>query len=550
MSKRPINQQIPSHSDSDFTDKESISLIENILAHHKRVMPKLYSNDKWPNIDGHVEVQGANKALIGRLYAQAKTLPQNHNLKFACPVSFFSNCEIDPCLLFGVDNSNEKVYWLYFDAHVVKGIDFRDNSSTKTIEFNQSQYFDKKNISYVDAWEKIILNNQKKFKDYNDLKNSYELILKSSNRVIGRTDKSFSKIHQFLDELNYGLDHQYQIVKNVFYPNSWKLGVAYYDYSDKKIAYTPFPIPLNQNDVQIKEVDDNLKNKLRGQGLGFIGHFVENPIESRPEEYAKEFLGSKIETIMGKQLLGHQGDEILAQETVFSFIENYHRQIGIPLKNSYSTAEVKKSRWLMERKNTHILSIDGKQINLRVFWEFFDYLATNHLPIKRVYKAKDFSRIPGGGWIWNVFSKTDTQHNLDIVFAHLLETYNILLNNNFPLCRDEFSLFGSGNLILVNYRLKDNYTDHASGPTYEMFYLKEIGGDSQPAVDVIGEPEAKELRKFVSSKGPDKFIYRNKGYKLFSSTHSVLDFIYQDTPLLKLVYELLSRRIERYFDNR
>src|SRR3989344_2539865 len=72
-------KQIPSHSQNDFTDKESVSLIENTLAHHKRVMSKLYSSDKWPNIDGHIEVQDVNNILVGRSYVQVKTLPVNHN---------------------------------------------------------------------------------------------------------------------------------------------------------------------------------------------------------------------------------------------------------------------------------------------------------------------------------------------------------------------------------------------------------------------------------------------------------------------------------------
>ena len=86
MSAKKTNNYVPSHSDNDFTDKESVSLIENILARHKRVMPKLYSSDKWPNIDGHIEVQDAGHTLVGRSFVQAKTLPGDHNLKFACPV--------------------------------------------------------------------------------------------------------------------------------------------------------------------------------------------------------------------------------------------------------------------------------------------------------------------------------------------------------------------------------------------------------------------------------------------------------------------------------
>lgn len=122
--KKSKQSKIPSHSKTSFTDKQSISLIENILTTHKRVMPQLSSIDKWPNIDGHLEVQDSDNNLVGRLFVQAKTLPPNHKNKFRCPISFFSSCEIDPILLFGVDNQNKKVYWRYFDSQIIKNIDF------------------------------------------------------------------------------------------------------------------------------------------------------------------------------------------------------------------------------------------------------------------------------------------------------------------------------------------------------------------------------------------------------------------------------------------
>jgi len=541
-------KQIPSHSQNDFTDKESVSLIENLLARHKRVMPKLSSSDKWPNIDGHIEVQDASNVLMGRSYVQVKTLPANHNLKFACPVSFLTSCELDPCFLFGVDNQNEKVYWLYFDAHIIKEIDFEGNTSSKTIQFNESQSFDKTKTDYVEKWEKIIRDNQQKFKEYNELKKSYELILLSSNRAIGKTDKNFSKIHLFLDELNSGLDHQFQIVKDTFYPRTWKIGIAYYEYEETKIAYTPFPIPIDQNDVQIKEVDNSLRDKLKQQGLRFTGHFAENPIESRPREYAKEIIGSKMTSILERQLLNHAGHELLAQETIFNFVESYHGHMGLPKKDSYSVEEIKNSEWLMRMKNASLLSIDAKHINLSIFWELLNFLDIKRLPVSRVYKAEDFSRIPNGGWVWNVFSKQDTEHNLNIVFDNLASAYEQLILNNFPLLKEEFSLFQDADKILVRYKLKETYTDYGSGPTYEMFYLKADDKASQKSIEVIGNSEADTLNKLFYTGGPYKFEYKGNQYILISAHHSVLDFIYDDTPLFKLIYELLLQRVKQYFE--
>lgn len=151
-SKQP---KIPSHSKTSFTDKHSISLIENILTSHGRVMPQLYSNDKWPNIDGFLEVQDSDGILVGRLFVQAKTLPPNHKNKFRCPISFFSSCEIDPTLLFGVDDQNKKVYWCYFDSKIIKNIDFKNNKYYKTITIDSNKFLMKTQVTILVSGKRL-----------------------------------------------------------------------------------------------------------------------------------------------------------------------------------------------------------------------------------------------------------------------------------------------------------------------------------------------------------------------------------------------------------
>jgi len=78
--KKSKQLKTPAHSGNNFTDKQSISLIENILVSHKRVIP-IDSIDKWSNIDGHVEIRDDKNSLVGRLNVQAKTLSQKRNPK-------------------------------------------------------------------------------------------------------------------------------------------------------------------------------------------------------------------------------------------------------------------------------------------------------------------------------------------------------------------------------------------------------------------------------------------------------------------------------------
>ena len=341
--KKSKKSKIPSHSKTSFTDKQSITFIENILTAHKRVMPQLYSNDKWPIIDGHLEVQDSDSNLVGRLFVQAKTLPLDHSCRLSIPISFLSSCEIDPILLFGVDNQNKKVYWRYFDSQTIKKIDFKNNKDSTTITFDSNKFFDENTSDYIGEWEKIIKNNQFRLQNFDALSNAYNIILQSSNAALGKVNNDFVRIHDFLDTFNGLLDREFSIVKTLFYPRTWNIGIAYYEYTPSKLSYALYPIYLDKNDVQIKEVDKDLQDKIQKEGLEFTVHFVENPIETRPKEYAKEIIQSKVFKLLENKLLSHAGNNFLAREFIFAFIDKFHVQLGLTKKDTYTIREIEKA---------------------------------------------------------------------------------------------------------------------------------------------------------------------------------------------------------------
>src|SRR6266567_5561921 len=150
-----------SHPVSNFTDDQSVSFVRYLLAKHRRVIAYISSIDKWPNIDGRVEIQDEHNNLIGPLSVQVKTLTANHNLKYDCEVNFLAYCEqVEPCLLLGVDHQSQKVYWLFFDVQSVREIDYKNNKSTKTVHFRAAQYFDENTTGYIEEWAKIVENNK------------------------------------------------------------------------------------------------------------------------------------------------------------------------------------------------------------------------------------------------------------------------------------------------------------------------------------------------------------------------------------------------------
>lgn len=161
-----LNREVThsNHSENSFLDEESISLIRHILAKHKRIMPYIDSQDKWPNIDGYLEVQDENKRLLGKIEVQIKTLPKQHNLKFECPMKFIhycSNVATLPVLLLLVDNFAEKVYWININEEFISQLTYTSIQKHKTISLKEEQYFDKNTKKYINCWEQIVINIEK-----------------------------------------------------------------------------------------------------------------------------------------------------------------------------------------------------------------------------------------------------------------------------------------------------------------------------------------------------------------------------------------------------
>lgn len=595
--------RIPTHSANNFTDKQSVSLIENILSTHWKVMPKLDSIDKWPNIDGHIEIQDDKDNFIGRLNVQVKTLPQNHKFKFSCPIKFLSSCEIDPCLLLIVDNNAEKIYWLYFDSYKIKNINFKNNKHTKTITFDENTFFDKETKSYIQEWEKIIKQNQFRFKNYDKLNKAYSIILKNINKATGQTNKNYINIHLFLDELNSLLNNTFYTIKNIFYPRTWKVGIATYEYTSENMSYTLYPITIDKNDIQIKEVDKNLYDKIQKEWLGFVGHFTENPIEERPKEYAKDIINSKTMKVIKEKLLNHNGNEFLAKEFIFAFIDEFYIQMGLEQKNTYSITEIENAFYrylplwlnfshkllisknrnnfndrlktgkinffdpnriceikedeiviiendiknaLKEKINIPKIPIWNEQLNFGLFINFLSILKQTKQNIERSYNQKDFSRLKkGNSFVWNIFSKQHTNKNLEIFFENLIPTYEDIIKNNFPMLENELNIFGNSNTILVSWNIKDSYKNHQDCPTYEMYYLKSKNNQNKKTIKVLSETEAKDLKKIDFKKR--EIIFRGDTYEINSKLSSILDFIYEDTPMLNFIYKQLNDKMKEYF---
>jgi hypothetical protein len=596
------------YSTTDEQETLAIDTFRN-LTDHRKVKLDIKERDKYPNVDGYVEIVDEFRAPIAKLEVQIKKLP-NEEPKIQCPLSLLSYSEktCNPVLFIGVDIKQKKAYWVHVEENlIVKSISGSDQE-TKVISFPVDNVLDGKDTKYIAEWKDIAETYQTRIRSYGELADLYDRLSKRLNPALGIDKKVFRDIHVFLDEINMLLDENFSIVKRIFYPTAWKVGLAYYGYEDNSLSYTLYPISFTRNDVQIKEGNDLLRKELWTAGLGITGHNVENPIKLRPREYAIEIVESKTLRILKNRLLNHRGNEFLATEFIFAFIDKFLQQLGLNKKDKYSIDEIDKAFFqhlpiwvdesirfivkvqrnrvrspmdLLYRKPyfdpdmliCQIMNDERRQIEQTVrtrirqksdipriplgndrfpfgiFAEFFLFLRSRGLQeIDRPYSPRDYSRLSGrGGWVWNVFSPDAVETNLKMFFDNLPKVYNDVILQNFPKIAEELPLFGDASRVIILFDVKEEYKIHRDAPTISFFHFET---EKKESLEIeIYRKEENELPD-LSWKYLGKHIkIKGKKYRFISGSRGVLDFIYDYIPMFNFVYKVLEENLKGYFNS-
>lgn len=484
-------------------------MVTTWIAQTHKAMPDLKANDKYPNIDGYIELVDSTGLPTGTLKVQVKKLSVKNAKKLKHGFKdnkFLDYCKNSsdwlPIIFIGVDFDKKCAYWVHIDKHFVNSL-----KGSKTITFNKNQVISNSTTIFIDDWQKISQLYNTMAVEFERYKKAFSMLSGIITPALGKSDPKFIDIHDFLDYYNYFLDYQFPVVKKVFYPRSWKIGFAYYQYGSKILSYTLYPIPIDKNDVQIKEVDRGIHAVLENEGLGFVTHFSQNPIIENPKNYAKKVVGEKIKKIIEKKLLIHSGNKFLATEFIFAFLDKFHTQLGLEKKDVYRVEEIEEGfykyfpLWMEEalkidssflksrdgyldpdlmtsflredrleeikksvlkriisgKTKTSAFPVNNRNIPFKIFVELLGFLRRIELvSINRPYADKNFERIKGG-YSGEVFSKKDAEKNFKTMFRNLLEAYNVIIKNNFPLLSKELSIFGESDTLLVSCSVKDQY---------------------------------------------------------------------------------------------
>ncbi|MFD2602598.1 DUF4365 domain-containing protein [Flavobacterium suzhouense] len=603
MSKKIIKAKPAAYPLTNTPEVEAVRMLEYIID-KERLKTSLSVLDKVPNIDGHIEVVTEHQHPIGKLEVQVKYLPKKSYGKprYQCDLQFLSYCEnsIMPVLLIVVNTQDEKAYWIHLSRNFLHDITGKIRGKTVSVGIPMENVISRAQDSYLASWISIIEDYKTRLINYDGVKSELERITtvhaamkKLSNPAIGLDKSEFKEIHLFLDYYNHFLDHDFSIIKEVFYKEYWKIGVAYSRYEERGLSYSLYPISYSTNDVQIKHIANDEVRSLKNI-LNRVSNHTTNPIKYKPKELAYEYIISDLKKVVDNEML-LPINEFIAVEYIISFLDRFDEVTGFnPGQKSYQLQEIRylldtylplfieqylenddpheeitfeldHFRWhVFEEEIVQVheklkerlasgsakvtltnLKITSSSFNMEYLCNLIQHLEnsgfraiTRHYPIRKYPQLESY-------FTWQVYNDSDVKQATETIFNNLPPIYDRFVTEYFPNLASELSFYSFFDRLVVNIEPLDP-DNIRGGYGIQMIYLKTLDGERKNRADVYMLGKDVPVVSFEIFRREKNVSIDGHRYEIVSSSSSHLDNIFRDLPMLDYLYDTLKNRLENY----
>lgn len=311
MKEIDSNINLGKDTENDFKESNSITVLKNIVEKNHKIKARTSETDKIPNLDGKLMLLDSNLVERITIEVQIKTLPSNYNNKvpysYVCDTKVFNvvrfNTTLNPVVLIMVDIVNEKIYWKHISKEYAGSLNI-GNQNNKTIKFTEEDLFIE--TDFINKMESIYNTMSEKMNS-----DTLEKSIISTNV----TEKSIDYIELQLqvDRLNDLFNNELKCIKEMFFKNVWKFGIAYDKYSNGS-AIGIYMIMIGENNTLIKRFDPR-------QGYQYMSMNFQKVVN------IKDYINEWIEKVVKKYYLqvplqtSNLSNEVL-NEIVFNFLDN------------------------------------------------------------------------------------------------------------------------------------------------------------------------------------------------------------------------------------
>ena len=236
-------------TDNSIKEKRSVLFIENLLV--DKANTDISTEDKKANIDGYIELLSSDKRIVGKITVQVKTVPSKYEGKnsYPCPTSLFAYAEstTDVVYLLAVDHSQSKVLFKHISYALLEANRSKEKQDSITLHFSNNEELRQDNIQEVlTSWlstcnllKFCLVKSDDILKENNVLKNQLSNLQENKTTLSSEYIKA---IQRFSDTYNDLLNTTFLYIKESMFPNTWKRGIAIYEYTDSSLEYSLYNI--------------------------------------------------------------------------------------------------------------------------------------------------------------------------------------------------------------------------------------------------------------------------------------------------------------------
>lgn len=556
-----------SKSKTSEIEQKSVNFLYTLLLESEEVQANLSSNDKTADIDGTIELL-SERRICGKISVQIKTYNQNQSNKrpkFNCPTSLFGYAQKVPTeilILFVVDSTRQVIYWKHINSRLISEHERKKNQKTVSIEFASNEILSSQNLNEcINIWKSLykktaqmLFSNEQLSSENQRLKN---LIDKYQSPTLSISSNEIFNIQRFIERLNYLLDYEYPFVKDVKYPNAWKIGLAYVEYLSEELSYLLYVIPKGVNDLLIKEINWKKAREQFKYSPYLSRNCVVNEISRSATKYANNLIINEALKIIEDQRVLFLTEEI-AKEYIIDFLSMEYRTLKLDSERLSSLQYLydKLSIDLHSSHEIHFVTFvsNNREIRIDKLINCILFLMKKgYDTLERQYLSpKIESNSP---YTYDHYDPLLSYRKLEFSFSVLPSIYESFLIKTMPILKEKLLLFGKYNIVLINLFYEKNHINTHFQPSITISYLScREGANINEIIMALNfnhsfysENKITDYQTFTTLLFNNKPIkYGGKAYVLNKTEGIETRILYDRFFLNNLLYKFLHDRLLAY----
>ena len=194
---------------NDRLDEDANLCIRGLFKQTQAVAHKVECHDKYPNIDGYIELVDDKDYPVGKLIVQAKTYKSKYKGKNKAEipayfVAYAMRMRNEICIFFSVDADENKIYWKYISDDYIRQFQEEGDNAVHTYEFCNDEILTSENIATtIGRWKQIF---NEKIALLTKQKRSAEDVMSESRSAFYRINSNFHDLRDsFIDRKEIGI---------------------------------------------------------------------------------------------------------------------------------------------------------------------------------------------------------------------------------------------------------------------------------------------------------------------------------------------------------